>query len=229
MIVLSSVSDKIQISLASSVTTNQVQCVACWRDITSTPTYTAGRSATNTNNTVDVDVVSSPAASTQRVIDFINVFNADTASTTASVKLSSSGLSYMLWKGSLEQGERLEYENGKGWTVSNASGVVKYVGATGASGANGSNGALSVTEVEVDFGATPVFEKQITVIDAGVSASSKIIASQSGKAATGKQSDENEMDFLILNCTPGSGQFTLNCRAIPGPVSGLQKINYQFS
>lgn len=117
MIVLSQTTDKIQVVLAANPT-NQSQCIACWRDITSTPTYVAGRSLANTSGTTDVDLIASPAASTQRVIDYISVYNDDAGSIAPTVKYDASGTDYILWKGTLTTGQRLEYENGKGWTVS---------------------------------------------------------------------------------------------------------------
>lgn len=229
MIVLSQTTDKIQIVLSATVATNQAQCATSWRDITSAPSYTAGRSLANTNNTTDVDLIAAPAAGAQRVIDYISAYNADTAAITITVKYDASGTDYILWKGTLQTLERLEYENGKGWTITNAAGAQVTAGQAGAAGTNGANGALTVTETEIDFGPTPTREKTFTVTDAGVSAASKIIVTQSGKAATGREADENEMDGLILAANPASGQFTLYARAVPGPVSGKFKLNYQFS
>lgn len=229
MIILSQTTDKIQVVLGGAVSTNQAQCVASWRDITATPTYTAGRSAANTNSTTDVDLIAAPAASTQRVIDFISVYNADTASVTLTIKYDANGTDYILWKGTLATGETCIYRDDAGWGKINATGDLILVGSTGANGTNGSNGALTVTETEIDFGVVPVHKKQFTITDAGISATSKIIAVQSGKAATGRDADENEMDALILNCNPGTGQFTLNAFALPGPVTGKYKVNYQFS
>ena len=125
MIVLSQTNDKIQVILGGAVATNQAQCVACWRDITATPTYVAGRSVANTNNTSDVDLVASPAASTQRVVDYLSIYNNDTASIVLTVKFDAAGTDYILWKGTLLTGERAEYENGKGWTVVTSSGLIK--------------------------------------------------------------------------------------------------------
>lgn len=143
MLILSQTTDKIQVVLAGAVATNQAQCVASWRDITATPTYTAGRSVVNTNGSTDVDAIAAPAASTQRVIDYFGVYNADTASITITVKFDANGTDYILWKGNLATLERLEYENGKGWTVSDANGVMKYVGTTGATGAGVPTGGLT--------------------------------------------------------------------------------------
>lgn len=125
MLVLSQTTDKIQVVLAAAVATNQAQCVASWRDITATPSYVAGRSVANTNGTTDVDLISAPAASTQRVIDFLSVYNNDTAPVTVTVKLDANGTDYIFWKGTIAAGERLEYENGKGWTVFTAGGLIK--------------------------------------------------------------------------------------------------------
>lgn len=115
MIVLSQTTDKIQVVLGGVVTTNQAQCVASWRDITSTPSYTAGRSVANTNNTSDVDLIAAPAASTQRVIDYISIYNNDTGAITVAVKYDANGTDYILAKEVLEIGESLIYTNETGF------------------------------------------------------------------------------------------------------------------
>jgi hypothetical protein len=125
MLVLSQTTDKIQVVLAGSVATNQAECIAFFRDITLVPSYVAGRQAANTNNTTAVDLVSSPASSTQRIVDFLSVFNRDTAPITATVRLNLNGTNYTLWQGVLGIGERLEYENGKGFTVLTVGGLIK--------------------------------------------------------------------------------------------------------
>jgi len=124
MIVLTP-TDKIEVALAGAVATSQPQCVAAWRDITATPTYTAGKSVANTNDTTSVDFVAAPAASTQRVIDFMSVYNRDTAAVDIVVRMDVSSAEYILWKGIIGIGERLEYENGKGFTVVTAGGLIK--------------------------------------------------------------------------------------------------------
>lgn len=141
MLILSQTTDKIKVVLGAIVTTSQAQCVASWRDITATPTYTAGRSAANTNSTTDVDLIAAPAASTQRVIDFISVYNNDTASVTLTVKYDASGTDYILYKGMLATGETCIYRDDAGWGKINAAGDLILVGSTGATGAAGSTGA----------------------------------------------------------------------------------------
>ena len=57
-------------------------------------------------------------------------------------------------------------------------------------------------------------------------AASKIVATQSGKAATGRSADENEMDVLSLRAVPAAGSFTLFADVLTGRANGKFKINY---
>ena len=116
MIVLSETTDNLQAVLAGAITTNQLNCFASWRDVTTTD-YTPGRSVINTNSTTDVNVVAAPAASTQRVVDFISIFNADTVAAIVTVKFDANGTEYPLVKMTLAAGETLEYVDGSGWSV----------------------------------------------------------------------------------------------------------------
>lgn len=125
MIILSETTDNLQIVLAGSVTTNQLQCTTSWRDRTST-TFVAGRTVINTNNTTDVTIAAAPAASTQRVIDFINIYNNDTVTQTLTVKIDANGTEYILWKGSLASGQILNYSEGAGWAAITTNNSVGY-------------------------------------------------------------------------------------------------------
>jgi hypothetical protein len=87
-------------------------------------------------------------------------------------------------------------------------------------------GGASWTEVEIDFGSVPQYSKSFTIVDASVAASSLIMAVQSGTAATSRSADENGMDGLVCNATAGTGQFTLNVFAVPGPVAGKYRVSY---
>ncbi len=87
---------------------------------------------------------------------------------------------------------------------------------------------LTVTEVELDFGSAPVDSMSFLVVDAAVTATSKITISQSGAAATGRDADESEMDPIAASATPGVGQVTVMCTALKGRVVGKYKFNYQI-
>lgn len=124
MIILSTTTDKLQVVLSGAVTANQLSCVATWRDVTTT-TYVADKRAVETNNTTDVDLVEAPSASTQRIIDFVSVYNKDTANAIVTIKLDLNGTEYILTKVSLGAGERLEYNDKDGFTTKDSAGRSK--------------------------------------------------------------------------------------------------------
>lgn len=124
MIILTAQTDNLQAVLAGSVTANQLHCMTSWRDVT-TSTYTPGRTLALTNNVTDVNIVPAPGASTQRVVDYISVFNADTANQTVTVKLDANGTEYIIWKGVLGTGEKLEYTDKIGFQIFSNAGAAK--------------------------------------------------------------------------------------------------------
>lgn len=139
MIILSEVTDNIHILLGGSVTTNQLQCFTSWRDRTST-TFVAGRTISLTNNTTQVAIVPAPAASTQRVVDFISVFNTDTVNANVQIHFDASGVEYKLFQTTLAPGEKIEYQEGQGFKVFATSGAVKQ---SINQGANPTSGTMS--------------------------------------------------------------------------------------
>lgn len=122
MLILSQITDTLQIVLGGSITTNHCQAYASWRDITTTA-FTPGRSVGVTNNTTAVNLVAAPGASTQRVIDTISVNNNDTANVALTVRFNANGTTYDLWKGTLMPGEHLEYIDGTGFRLMSARGT----------------------------------------------------------------------------------------------------------
>lgn len=124
MIVLSQTTDNLQVVLGGAITTNQLECMVSWRDRTST-TFTADRTVTTTNNTTDVTIAAAPAASTQRMIDFISIYNKDTVNAVVTVKLDANGTEYILCKVTLATTERLQYQEGVGFQVFASTGAVK--------------------------------------------------------------------------------------------------------
>lgn len=230
---LTETADVIRIRLAGAVTTNELQWSTDWKILTTSSGALADipRLAGETNGTTNVTIVTSPAATDSLQVARISVVNTDTITHTVTIEFYDGTDATLKKKATLQPGQSLEYtrESGK-WIVYSADGpAIGETGANGADGTDGADGALTVAEAEIDFGSVPVREKHFTITDAGISSTSKIIAVQSGKAATDRDADENEMDALILNCKPETGQFILNAFAIPGPVTGKYKVNYQFS
>ena len=111
MLILSTTTDKIQVVLSGNVTTSQLRCYSSYNDTTTT-SIVPGRNVTLTNNTTAVDLVASPSASTQRVISYLSVYNADTASATVTINVVSSSTSYSVFITTLSAGEKLEYQQG---------------------------------------------------------------------------------------------------------------------
>lgn len=124
MIILTETTDNLQAVLAGAVTTNQLQCMSCWRDITTTA-FTPGRTLITTNSANDVNIVGAPGGSTQRVVDYVSIYNSDTATATVTVKLDANGTEYILAKVILAVGEKLEYGNDLGWRVLSSDGAIK--------------------------------------------------------------------------------------------------------
>lgn len=123
MIVLPSTSHRIRVVLGSAVETNQLQFVASWRDLTAT-TYTPGTSLGTTNSTTHVDLVEPPAASTQRVVDYVSVYNNDTQPAVVTISLRDGTTDFVLWSGTLHVGWSVAYTSELGWSVRNAMGTV---------------------------------------------------------------------------------------------------------
>jgi hypothetical protein len=126
MLILSTTTDKIQVVLSGNVTASQLRCYASYNDTTTT-SIAPGRNATLTNNTTAVDLVASPSASTQRVISYLSVYNADTASATVTINVVSSSTSYSVFITTLSAGEKLEYQQGEGFRVLASDGSLKIV------------------------------------------------------------------------------------------------------
>jgi hypothetical protein len=88
--------------------------------------------------------------------------------------------------------------------------------------------AAVIGEVEVDFGSAAVSEKTFTGITAAnVTTSSVISAVQSGKAATGRQADENEFAIILFRAVPKAGAFDLYAASLEGcDLQGKFKVTY---
>jgi len=124
MIILSTTSDKVQVVLGSSVTTNQLKCFVSYIDTTTT-SVTPGRNALVTNNTTAVDLVTSPSSSTQRLVSYLSVYNSDTVSSIVTINLYTTSTTYKLITMTLSSGERLEYQQGEGFKVFASNGSFK--------------------------------------------------------------------------------------------------------
>jgi hypothetical protein len=124
MIILTNTTDNIQVRLNGSITTNQLRCFASYRD-TTTSSITPLRNVLNTNNETAVDLVAAPASSTQRIVDYLSVFNSDTANQTVTIQFDDNGTDYELFVATLAPGEKIEFQEGLGFKVMTNAGSVK--------------------------------------------------------------------------------------------------------
>ena len=127
------------------------------------------------------------------------------------------------------QGDVL-YHNGTNWAKLTAGTSGHYLKTLGA-GANplwaAATATLPSAQTEVDFGSTPVSFGSFTIVDANVSATSKIVATLAYLAPTGKDLDEIEMDDLIIKCGAGVGTFDMYITEAEGSyLADKFKINY---
>jgi hypothetical protein len=132
MILLDTTTRKLEVVLGGAITTNQLPFVASYVDITST-TFTPATNTGATNNTSTVILVDVPAASTQRQLKFLSIYNADTAEATITVRLNDNATLRNMFVTTLSVADTLVYAEG-GWSVLNSSGQIK----TSATGGGGS-------------------------------------------------------------------------------------------
>ena len=116
MIILTQTTDKIQVKLSGIVSVNQLHCYSVFRDTTTTG-ITPSRNVVLTNNTTAVDLVGSPSSSTQRNVEYLNVYNADTSSATVTFLFNDNGTTYEINVATLLPGEKVEYQSGIGFKV----------------------------------------------------------------------------------------------------------------
>lgn len=114
--ILDTVNRTLEIDLAGSVTANQLpvtvfysECDEAAEQVTPAPERSL------TNNTTAVTILSAPASNNQRVVDSINVYNADTVAATVTIQFNDNGTIAILKKKTLASGETLAWTRGSGW------------------------------------------------------------------------------------------------------------------
>lgn len=144
--ILDTTTRSLELLLGGAVTTNQLQITSAWVDMTATA-ITPGNTPNNSNNTTAVVIVASPAASTQRKVSDINVYNADTVNATVTIRLNDNGTRYVKVSQVLQPGYTLQYSDCEGWSQISGAGALQagVVGPTGPAGPTGPSGATGAT------------------------------------------------------------------------------------
>lgn len=105
---------------------NGAKVVVSYSDATSTA-YTGGTQVTSITSATTTTIASTPAASTVRDVDFINIKNTFAGSHTITVQLSVSATLYVLITVTLLTDESICYTHGSGWCALDANGNRKEV------------------------------------------------------------------------------------------------------
>ena len=120
--ILDSTTRKLEILLAGTVAASQLSVTASWVDITPTAT-TPGNTVSQSSNTSPITIVAAPAASTQRKVAGITIYNADTATATATIRYNDNSTLYTLTKVSVPAGFTLQYSDIDGWSLLSTTGA----------------------------------------------------------------------------------------------------------
>lgn len=123
MLVISEVGGSIQVVLGTSVTTNELECYSSWRHRTASlpEGRDSGDTALYTRGTDPINIVPGPDKNSQRLVDFLSIYNADTVDHTVMVYRNSRDNLFTLWKGDLAPEEAMYYIDGYGFTSNTTS------------------------------------------------------------------------------------------------------------
>jgi hypothetical protein len=85
---------------------------------------TPGVTLSSTNGTTEVEIVPAPAASTQRVVNYMSVFNSDTVNHTVILELFDGTTRFTMFQAVIAPNEFIQFSD-SGWSVHTSTGAVK--------------------------------------------------------------------------------------------------------
>ena len=94
---------------------------------------------------------------------------------------------------------------------------------------SGGGGSFAVTETEIDFGSKPTESISVTVTDAAITSSSKIMVTPSGNPAIGRVGNDYTWENFSFSAVAATGSFILSAVCGNGSVVGKRKIFYTYS
>lgn len=168
---------KLQIVLTAARTTLDMPVLVDYVDITTTTT-TPGLYPINTNGVTTVDFLPAPAASTQRKVNGITIYNKDTAAKIVQIFLNDNGTQYQIQDVTLQIDDMLGYTDTGGWYVQDTNGNRKVT--TGTGGGSGTVTSVSVVTANNLQGsvATPTTTPAITLSTVGTPSASTDVATK---------------------------------------------------
>jgi hypothetical protein len=248
MIILSTTSEVLRIKLAGAVTTNELYCIASFRDNTD-PDILPDSNMVRSNGATAVTLAGSPASGAKRLVEDMHIFNGDTASAAVTIEKYDGTNAYPIFIATLGVGEKIEFQSANGFKVITNSGAVKTSLNQGTSPVTSGDSvvvlssdvanaeAVANTLVEIPGLAFPVvagnrydFEFKITYTAAATSTGSRwvlngpaftflAIYSDYSLAAT-TRTDNNVTGYnLPAACNTGSGATAGNIAFIRGTIT----------
>jgi len=124
MIILSTTSEVLRIKLAGAVTTNELYCIASFRDNTD-PDILPDSNMVRSNGTTAATLVGSPASGAKRLVEDMHIFNGDTASAAVTVEKYDDTTAYPIFVATLGVGEKIEFQSANGFKVVTNNGSIK--------------------------------------------------------------------------------------------------------
>lgn len=115
--ILSGANQKLQVLLSGAVATTEAAYYAAYADKSGGAVSFETPVHGTTSGATAVDVVAAPGASKQRKIKILTLWNADTATVVATVRLNDGGTTRIVYRASLATGEQLAYVDGVGFAV----------------------------------------------------------------------------------------------------------------
>lgn len=105
--------------------------------------------------------------------------------------------------------------------------VLKYNGTNWENGTDsGGGGSATINQATIDFGSTEKSDEVFNIVDAGISATSKITAFVTWISSLGRDADEIMADPIHISVEPLAGSMNIYAMADQGTVSGKYAINY---
>lgn len=137
MIRLDTTTRTLEIILTAAKTTNDMSCVVSYSDDVPGVSYNGGTKLSLSNGITASAICLAPSVGV-RDIDFISVYNADTAPKTAVIRINDNGTFYTLVDVVMQVDDRLDYTHGSGWQIVSSAGgsVTSVFGRAGAVVAN---------------------------------------------------------------------------------------------
>ena len=106
--ILDATNRSLELVLAAGTATTPLRVVSSWTDMSATVS-TSGATVALSNGTTAVTIAPAPAASTQRNVYAVSVYNADTASATVTVRYNDNSTVYQIVQIAVPPGYTLEY------------------------------------------------------------------------------------------------------------------------